>query len=75
MAGSIWSTDGSGLKKNSSGGKDEMVMLYAMSSFLVQSLLDLADRVTLAMSKYLATEDVIRMYASLSCKTQRHLHE
>ena len=48
MAGSMWSSDGSGVGKNSSGGRDEMVMLYAMSSLSVQSLPDLADRMKLA---------------------------
>ena len=44
MAGSMCSSDGSGVGKNLSGGRDEMVMLYAMSSLPVQSLLDLAER-------------------------------
>ena len=48
MAGSIPSSDGSGVEKNSFGERDDMVMLYAMSSLSVQSLPDLAVRMTLA---------------------------
>jgi len=43
MAWSMWSSDGSGVGKNSSGGRDKTVMLYTMSLLSVQSQLDLAD--------------------------------
>jgi hypothetical protein len=49
MEGSMWSSDGSGAGKNSPSERDETVMLYAMSSWSLQSLADLADRTRLAM--------------------------
>lgn len=53
MLGSRWSNDGSATEeKKNSAGTDETEMLYAMSSFLVQSLPDLADRMKfMTMSK------------------------
>jgi len=62
MAGSMWSSDGSGVGKNLSGGRDWMVILYAMSSFSVQLLPDLADRIRLAIAT-LKPEDMIRIHA------------
>jgi len=62
MAGSMWSSDGSGVVKNSPGGRSEMVILYAISSLLDQSLPDLADRMILAIAT-LKSEDGIRVRA------------
>ena len=50
MAGSMRSSDGSGVGKNSLGEIDATVMLYAMSSLSVQSLPDLADRIRSAIT-------------------------
>jgi hypothetical protein len=59
MVGSMWSSDGSGVRKNWPGKTDETVMLYARSSFAVQSLPDFAVRIRLAIAA-LKSEDVIR---------------
>ena len=63
------SRDGSGVRKNSTGGRGEKVILYALSSRLVQSLADFADRVRLAIAA-LGSEDVIRIRTSP--KRSRH---
>ncbi len=50
MVRSTWSSDGSDAEKKSRGEVDLTVMLYAMSSLSDQSLLDLAERIALAIS-------------------------
>jgi len=72
MAGSMWSSDGSGIGKNWPGEIREIVMLYAMSSLLDQSLADLADRMALAIAT-LKSEDGIRVRAPP--KTPRSSHK
>jgi len=57
MAGSMWSSNGSGVGKNSSGGRDEMVMLYAWSSLSPQSQPDLGDRMKLAIATLKSGDD------------------
>lgn len=59
MIGSMWSSDGFGEGKKSSGASSRCVMFYAMSSYRVQSLPDLADRMALAIAA-LESGDVIR---------------
>ena len=63
MVGLMRSSDGSGVGKNSPGGRDETVMLYVTSSFVAQPLADLADRTRLAIVR-LKSEDVIRIRAN-----------
>ena len=47
MAGSMWSSDGSGVRKKSAGRRDETVVLNVMWLWSFQSLSDLADRTRL----------------------------
>ena len=68
---SMWLSDGSGEGKRLSDAMVEMVMSYPMSSFRVQSLPDLADRVTLAIST-LKSGDVIG--TRTPPEAIRHLH-
>ena len=56
MAGFIRSSNRSGVGKNLLGGIDLMMMLYMMSSLLVQSLPDLADQVILAITMLISEQ-------------------